>query len=77
MPAKDYRTRNLLEASTLSLVVSIPDLEKDAGDIFWFVFPPEAEKKSKEYWAGKTTVIAKELSDAVRNLKERMNSFNG
>ena len=74
MPAKDYRTRNLSEGAYLSIVLSIPDIEKDAENIFWFVFPPEAEEKSKEYWSGKAIVNAKEFADAIRNLKERMYS---
>ena len=70
MPA-NYTTKNLYEGAFLSLTY-VPTLEKSESGEFLFIFPPEAEKLSLSYWAGKVDANLKGFTDAVRTLKERM-----
>ena len=72
MPTEKYRSRNLYESGYLSIVGSIPDLERDEEGIIWFSFPAECEELAKAYWKGDTQIDAKSLADSIRTLKDRM-----
>jgi len=66
-----YRTRDLSEASYIyASGRKLSQLENSNG-IAWFIFEDEGrcKKLADAFWSGKSTINAREYSNAMRNLK--------
>lgn len=71
---EEYRTKDLGEAAALSCSsTKLLRLEKE-DNFFWFIFSNNdtCQKLSNNYWSGDLRVSAKEYSDALRSLKDRL-----
>lgn len=73
MITKEYRTKDLNEAGAL-LASNIKLLRLDQAQGFsYFVFEDkQAQETSNKFWTGELTVYAKQFSDALRTLKDRL-----
>lgn len=69
-----YKTKDIYEASALiAMKMRIVCLEKE-GSVFWFVFDlaDECTQIANDYWNGGLEICAKDYSDAIRSLKDRI-----
>lgn len=69
---KDYRTKDLAEASFLyASGERLIGLDNDSGK-YWFIFADQGccEQLISKYWQKEAQVNAKEYSDAFRSLKD-------
>jgi len=70
----EYATKDLGEAAALVCSsIKLQRLQKE-NRFFWFVFSNkiECEKLADRYWSGTLMVSAKQYSDALRSLKDRL-----
>ena len=68
---KHYETKDLYEASAISLQEQIISLE-EVNDHYVFVFNDQARKIADMYWSNKLTGNIFEYAQCVRNLKDRI-----
>lgn len=71
---KHYETKDLYEGSfLLAYQQKLLGLKKE-NKYYWFIFQNRiaCEKLSSGYWAGTVQVNAKNYSDAIRTLKDRL-----
>jgi len=70
---KEYRTKDLNEAGAL-LASNIKLIRLDQAQGFsYFIFEDKsAQEISNKFWTGELTVSAKQFSDALRTLKDRL-----
>lgn len=69
-----YKTKDIYEASALvTSDIKLLRLEKESN-FFWFVFEnlQKSEDISSQYWNNELMVLAKDYSDAIRSLKDRL-----
>jgi len=69
-----YRTKDFYEASFLYACRNkMLGLERDPiKNCCWFIFDKECEETAGEYWQGVALVNAKDYSNSIRNLKDRI-----
>ena len=69
-----YKTKDIYEASCLlAKKARLITLEKQ-NNFFWFVFenPIFCQQISDNYWSNELLVPAKDYSEAIRSLKDRV-----
>lgn len=69
-----YKTKDIYEASCLvAKKAKLLTLEKQSN-FYWFVFDNlnVCQKISDEYWRNELMVSAKDYSEAIRSLKDRL-----
>ncbi len=69
-----FRTKDIYEASALiASQAKFLNLEPDKN-YYWFVFENSdmCRKLSDSYWRNELEVLAKDLTDAIRTLKDRI-----
>ena len=72
----EYRTRELHEATAISLFVKITRLEYDPKrKEILFIFPQEAVEYSGKYWDSNLQVDAKAFTTAFKEMKIRLFAF--
>jgi len=70
---KEYLTKDLGEAAALLTAgINLLRLQKESK-FYWFVFDStNSHEISNNYWSGQLKVVAKQYSDSLRSLKDRL-----
>lgn len=70
-----FKTRDFwLTAALIASKCGFPDFEWE-GQICYFIFKSaKAEPNSEKYWDGSLKIFARDMTDALRTLKDRMHS---
>ena len=75
MSNQPYKTKDLHEAGFLLASGLSFQLEEDRSGFSWFVFvDPSCKDLADSFWSGKSTINAKDFSNALYTLKQRLRS---